>query len=142
MIKDIKLWSTFVLWFDCLGPKCPQDEAIENIWTYEHMKTSNVCWWCNKAIQTVRSKNLFCVHQKAMYPNQWPCHWCIHIWVRGWNIYGKVRHSLSLSLKRYVDDNFCKLKKIRVEAFLIHLNLQHPIIKFTIKIFEGKVLHT
>ena len=43
-------------------------------------------------------------------------------------------------LKRYVDDNFCKLKEIRVEAFLIHLNLQHPIIKFRIKIFESKVL--
>ena len=43
-------------------------------------------------------------------------------------------------LKRYVDNNFYKLKEITVEVFLIHLNLQHPIIKFTIKIFESKVI--
>ena len=33
--------------------------------------------------------------------------------------------------KRYVDDTFCKLKMIHVETFLIHLNSQHPRIKFT-----------
>ena len=33
--------------------------------------------------------------------------------------------------KRYVDDTFTKLKRIHVNDFLIHLNNQHPRIKFT-----------
>ena len=38
--------------------------------------------------------------------------------------------------KRYVDDTFCKLKLARLEAFLTHLNQQHPIIKFTTEVQE------
>ena len=42
--------------------------------------------------------------------------------------------------KRYVDDTFAKLKKIMVEAFLAHLNSQHPRIKFTTEIEkDGKI---
>ena len=66
-----KLWRTCVLWFDSLE--------------------LNVCLWCNKSYSNCASKKLFCVQQKAVYPNQWSCHWCIHIWVRRSNIYGKVR---------------------------------------------------
>ena len=41
---------------------------------------------------------------------------------------------------RYVDDTFSKLKKIHVEAFLIHLNNQHERIKFTTEIeVDGKI---
>ena len=42
--------------------------------------------------------------------------------------------------KRYVDDTFAKLKIIMVEAFLEHLNRQHPRIKFTTEIQkDGKI---
>ena len=42
--------------------------------------------------------------------------------------------------KRYVDDTFAKLKKAMVEAFLEHLNRQHPRIKFTTEVQkEGKI---
>ena len=39
---------------------------------------------------------------------------------------------------RYVDDTFAKLKKIMVEAFLIHLNSQHRRVKFTTEVEEDK----
>ena len=41
---------------------------------------------------------------------------------------------------RYVDDTFAKLKKIMVEAFLIHLNSQHRRVKFTTEVEEDKKL--
>ena len=42
--------------------------------------------------------------------------------------------------KRYVDDTFTKLKMIRIDAFLKHLNQQHPRIKFTTEIQQqGKI---
>ena len=40
--------------------------------------------------------------------------------------------------KRYVDDTISKLLKIHVEAFLEHLNNQHPRIKFTTEVEEDK----
>ena len=42
--------------------------------------------------------------------------------------------------RRYVDDTFAKLKKIYVEAFLKHLNEQHPRIKFTTEVEKDRKL--
>ena len=42
--------------------------------------------------------------------------------------------------KRYVDDTFSKLKKIRIDEFLSHLNQQHTRIKFTSEIQENLML--
>ena len=39
--------------------------------------------------------------------------------------------------KRYVDDTFSKLKRAHVDQFLIHLNNQHPRIKFTTETQEN-----
>ena len=42
--------------------------------------------------------------------------------------------------KRYVDDTFSKLKMMQIDAFLEHLNSQHPRIKFTTEIQQsGKI---
>ena len=42
--------------------------------------------------------------------------------------------------KRYVDDTFCKLKKIYVESFLRHLNSQHHRMKFTSEIEKDRMI--
>ena len=42
--------------------------------------------------------------------------------------------------KRYVDDTFTKLKKAIFEQFIIHLNQQHPRIKFTSEVEVNRML--
>ena len=107
-----KLWSTCVLRFDSLEPKCPQDEAVELIWKHQ-MSAGDVI----KLFKLCVQKTIFCSTKKLFIK--------INGLAIGASTSGfadqiflerlearafKTFIDPPIIWKRYVDDNFCKIK--------------------------------
>ena len=156
MIKDLRVENDEILVsYDvtALYPSVSQDEAIELI--YEKMKNDKDL----PKKTTMTAENVIKLFKLCVQKTYFVFNKKLYIQINGLaigastsgfaaEIFMERLETRALNTfidppkiwKRYVDDTFSKLKKIRVEAFLAHLNSMHPRIKFTTEIQENDML--
>ena len=156
MIKDLRVENDEILVsYDvtALYPSVPQDEAIELV--YEKMRNDKDLY----KKSTMSAENIIKLFKLCVQKTYFVFNKKIYIQINGLaigastsgfaaEIFMERLETRALNTfidppsiwKRYVDDTFCKLKKIRIVAFLAHLNAQHPRIKFTSEVQEDEML--